>query len=301
RAADSSEAEELVRQQVNPYVDNDIRADWLTAMRCSAASMAASYDVAIEALTSAPDVHFEVPGELGPIWQPVTDQWAGPSPTTHAMPEMVTSPDITAAAPTVPAAASSLPSPTPAAPQTFSASPLDNWPLAPPEMTSPLGDAADLSAGAGDLGSLGGLAGSLGGVVGQIVDGIGALVGSLADGFTNPSGPSDSGDPLLDDPLDDDDALGADGDDLADEDDDADKVDVEPGDANIDGGVETPAENPPAPDDAVNEPAAEQVTPPPADAVPAEPPPVNAPPAEAPPEGETPCQIAADELPQAGQ
>ena len=50
-AGDRSAAEELIRRQVNPYVDNDIRADWLTAMRSTAASVAASYDAAIEALS----------------------------------------------------------------------------------------------------------------------------------------------------------------------------------------------------------------------------------------------------------
>jgi hypothetical protein len=314
RAGDSSEAEELIRQQVVPYVDNDIRVDWLNAMRASAASAATSYDVTIEALTSAPEVCFEVPGDLGPSWQPITDQSAGPSPTTHAMPEIALPPDVAPAAPTVPAAASSPPPPTTEAPQTLSPIPLDNWPFAPPEMATPLGDAADLSTGAGtlgDLGSLGGLAGNIGGVVGKIVDGIGALVGSLADGSTDPS---DSGDPLLDDPLDADDPLGADADELADEEGDTegtDEVDAEPTDGNVDAGVETPAQNPPAPDDAVDEPAAPQVTPPPEDAPPADSPPEDAPPAdsppedappdEAPPEGRTPCEIAADELPQAGQ
>jgi hypothetical protein len=312
-AGDQSEAEELVRRQINPYVDNDIRADWLTAMRSAATAMAASYDVIIEALTSAPDMCFAVPGELGPSWQPITDQSTGPSPTARTIPEMVSSPDIAPAAPTVPAAAWSPPPSTTEAPQTLSANPLDNWPSVAPEMMPPLGDAADLSTGAGNLGnpaSLGGLAGNIGDVVGKIVDGIGALVGSLADGFTNPSGPSDPDDPLSDDPLDADDPLGANAEDLDDEHDDTedtDKVDAEAAAANVDADVETPAENPPAPGDAVepgdavDEPAAQQVTPPPAEAPPADPQPADAPPVEAPSEGQTPCEIAADELPQAGQ
>ena len=303
-AGDRSEAEELVRRQVTPYVDNDIRADWLTAIRSTATAIAASYDVTIEALTSAPDVCFEVPGELGPSWQPVTDQLVAPSPIMATVPEVSSPSDVAPAVPTVPAAASppSPPLPTTQAPPTLSASPLDNWPSVPSGMAAPLGDAADLSTGAGNLGGPGGLAGNIGGVVGKIVDGIGALVDSLADGFTDPSGPSDAGDPLLDDPLDADDPPGADTDDLADEDDDADQVDAEPADANVDAGAETPAEDLPAPDDPVDEPAAQQVTPPPAEAPPAEPPPpADAPAAEPPPEGKTPCEIAADELPQAGQ
>lgn len=303
-AGDRSDAEELVRRQVNPYVDNDIRADWLTAMRSTVASASASYDAAIEALTSAPDVCFEVPGELGPSWQPVTDQSVGPSPTTHTMSEIVSPSDVAPATPTLPAAEWLPPPPTTQAPQTLSASPLDNWPSVPPDLAAPLGDAADLSTGAGNLGGLGGLAGNIGGVVGKIVDGIGALVGSLADGFTDPSA---SEDPLLDDPLDADDPLGAD--DLDDEDDntdDTDKVDAQPVDANVDVGVETPAENQPAQDDPVDEPTAQPIAPPPGEAPPAIPPPadplpVEAAPSEPQPEGKTPCEIAADELPQAGQ
>jgi hypothetical protein len=305
---DRSEAEELVRRQVTPYLDNDIRVDWLTAMCSTASSMAASYDVAIEALTSAPDVCFEVPGELGPSWQPVTDQPANPSPSLHATSQMSSAPDTAPAAPTVPAAASS-PAPTTEAPQTLSANPLDNWPSPPPEFAAPLGDAADLPTGAGNLDSLGGLAGNIGGVVGKIVDGIGGLLGSLADGFADPS---DSGDPLLDDPLDVDDPLGAEADNIDDvgvppacggDTDDADKLDAQRADTNDDAGVQAPAENPPAPADAVDEPAAQQVTPPPAEASPADPPPAEAPPAASEPQpgGSTPCEIAADELPQAGQ
>lgn len=303
-AGDDSEAEELVRRQVTPYVDNDIRTDWLTAMRSTTTAVAGSYDVTIEALMSAPDMCFEVPGELGPSGQSVTDQLVAADATMRTLPQL-SPPDVTPAAATVPAAASPPPPPTTQAPPPLSVSPLDNWPALPTEMAGPLGDAADLSTGAANPGGLGGLAGNIGGVVGKIVDGIGALVGSLADGFSNPAGLSDSGDPLLDDPLDADDPLDVDdlGDD-ADEDDDAD--DAEPVELNDDAGAETPAADPAAPDDVVDDPANQQVTappaePPPADSPPAEAPPADAPPAEPPPEGKTPCEIAADELPQAGQ
>jgi hypothetical protein len=290
-------AEELVRQQVTPYVDNDIRGDWLTTMRSTAASEEASYDAAIDALSSTREVCFEIPGDLGPRWQPVFDEPPGTSPATATVPEMPTPTDI---GPTVPAAASAPPPPPTQPPPSLSPGTLDDWSSLAPDLAAPLGDTAGLSTGAGNLGSLGGLAGSIGGVVGKIVDGIGGLVGSLADGFSDPSG---AGDPLLDDPLDDDDPLRDDDDDTDDDDkaddaDDADTVDAEP--AGADEGAtgegandEAPGESPSAAGDSVDEPVAQQVTPPPDS-----PPPL---PSEPQPDGSTPCEIAADELPQAGQ
>jgi hypothetical protein len=291
-----SATEELVRQRVNPYVDNDIRLDWLTAMRAAAASAEASYDAAIDALSSTRDVCFEIPGELGPRWQPVFDEPPGRTAATATVPETPTPADVV---PTVPAAASPpAPPPTPQ-PPTQPPGALDDWSSMPSDLAGPLGDTAGLSSGAGNLGSLGSLGGGLGGLVGKIVDGIGGLVGSLADGFSDPSG---SGDPLLDDPLDDDDPLGG-GPDLADDDDtdddsddpgDADTADAEPVSTNEDAADEVPAESPPAAADSVDEPVAQQVSPQPPDAAPeAAPAPQT--------DGSTPCEIAADELPQAGQ
>ena len=296
--AGNRSAEELVRQHVTPYVDNDIRTDWLTAMRSAAASVEASYDAAVDALSATRGVCFEIPGELGPSGPVVFDKpldsgpAAAPVPTASAPPEMV---------PTVPVAAStpmSAPPPPPPAAGT-----LDDVPAVPPELAAPLGDAAGLSGGPGDLSSVGGLAGSIGGVVGKIVDGIGGLLGSLADGFPGPSG---SADPLLDDPLDDDDPLGDDeaaaDDDQPDEnaDDTADDTaDAAPPVTDESATAEVPAENPSATDDPVDEPLAEQIAAPP-DAAP--PPPDSPPaPAESQAEGSTPCEIAEDQLPQAGQ
>ena len=63
---DRSTAEEVIRQQITPYVDNDIRNDWLAAMGSGAASVAASYDAAIHALASTSEVRFDIPGDWGP-------------------------------------------------------------------------------------------------------------------------------------------------------------------------------------------------------------------------------------------
>lgn len=294
-SGDRALAEELVSQQINPYVDNDIRTDWLTAMRSTAASVAASYETATRALTSTPEVCFEIPGELGPSWQPVFDQPLGSSAAAHTAPEVASPPD---AVPTTPAAAATPLPPTPVAPPTFPADALGDLSSLPPGLAAPLGDTTGLSTGAGNLGGLGGLAGNIGGVVSKIVDGIGGLVGSLADGFADPSG---SGDALPDDPLDGDDPVVDDADDdtTDDEPDDAESAATE---KETTGGAKD--EDQPAADDAVDEPAAQQVTPraadtpPPTEAPAAEP---AAPASEPQPEGETPCEIAADELPQAGQ
>jgi hypothetical protein len=286
-ASDRSAAEQLVRQHIIPYVDNDIRDDWLTAMRSTTASVEASYDAAIDTLSSVCNACFEIPGELGPRWQPVFDEPPGPSRAAAAVSETSAPADI---APTMPAAVSG-PAPVPPAP---AAQP----PPTPADLAAPLGDTAGLSTGAGNLGSVGGLAGSIGGVVGKIVDGIGGLLGSLADGFSDPSG---SEDPLLDDPLDVDDPLGDDTDDDDDTDDQAADATDEPADKDTtdeDVAVEAPVENPPAASDSVDEPIAQQATPPP-DAPPPEAPPPS--PSEPLPDGSTPCEIAADELPQAGQ
>lgn len=270
-------AEQLVRQHITPYVDNDIRVDWLSAMRSTTVSVEASYDAAIDTLSSVREVRFEVPGELGPRYQPKFDDPPASSPARAVVPEMAMPADI---APTVPAGVSApAPAPTPEPP-------------APADLAAPLDDTAGLSTGAGDLGSLGGLAGGIGGVVGKIVDGIGGLLGSLADGFSDPSGAED---PLFDDPRDVDDSLDND----VDDDTDDETTDAQPANADTtdeDVSAEDPAENPPAASDSVDEPVAQQVTAPP-DAPPAEAP---APP-PLPSDGSTPCEIAADQLPQAGQ
>lgn len=277
---DRSAAEEMVRQELIPHVDNDIREDWLIAMRSSADAAAACYDATIDALAAIPRAYFEIPGDLGP--QPPLDQPPAP---------MVMSPAVMPAASTIPAAAPP-PSPLPAPPAPPPAPPpdgmLDGLGPVPPlsDLTAPLGDGAGMSTGSGNLGGLGGLPGSIGGVVGKIADGIGALIGSLADGL---AGPEEIDDPLLDDPVDLDDDPLEDADETGDGTlPDDEPEDTEPADADEEPVIEESTENPVAAKDVDS--AAEP---------PGEPPPPAQP--EMQPEGETPCQIAADELPQAGQ
>jgi hypothetical protein len=289
-AGDRSAAEDLVRQQVDPYVDNDIRIDWLAAMRATTASVAGSYDAAIHALSYPPEAGFEVPGDLGPSWQPPAEEPFHPGPTAPATPDV---PLPAYPVPTVPAAAPAPMLPTEQAAQPLSTDGLDESALLPPDMAAPLGSADGLSTGAGGPG---GIAGSIGGVVGQIVDSIGGLLGSLAGGVGDNSA---SGDSLLDDPFDAD--ADADADDVEEpEPEDADRAAEAAPDANAgadadadEKSAEPLAESPPPPPDPVDEPATQQPTPPPVD-----PPPGQTGP---PPDGATPCEIAEDELPQAGQ
>ncbi|WP_343571645.1 hypothetical protein [Mycobacterium sp.] len=273
-AGDRSAAEVMVHQQVMPYVDSDIRNDWLAAMSAASASVAASYDAAIHALTSMCDTRFDIPGDLGPRWQP------GECPVSAAPPVM-----SLPAGPlsTVPAAAPA-PQPISEAPQHL---PVDEPEATPPESTTPLGEAAGLSTGAGGLG---GVTGGIGGVVGSIVDSIGSLLGSLAGGL--------SGDPANDPiDLDDDDDPALDDVDRLDEARDA----LAPPTLDDEVTPHLPAVESSLPaTEAAAEPVAQPVDAPVVDA----PPPVEpSPPAAAPPtaDGSTPCEIAEDQLPQAGQ
>ncbi|ORW12100.1 hypothetical protein [Mycobacterium kyorinense] len=278
-SGDRSASEELVRDEVMPYVDNDIRDDWLVRMRSATALVAAAYDAAIDAVAATPDACFAIPGDLPP--RPLRDQPA--PPPLPAEPTAEPPADITT------------PPPPPSAPAAIPAGMTDSQPPVPPlsDMAAPLGDVGGMPTGAGGLGSLGGIASGIGGVVGAIVDSIGGLLGSLADGLGDPSA---SDDPPLDDELD------------ADE-----PIDEEDDDKDVDNDATTPDENPAATEELADETAAPPAEPPPADgpppaeAPPAEPMPAVEPPQPATPEPEpeqaasTPCEIAADELPQAGQ
>lgn len=280
---DRSTAEEVIRHQVNPYVDNDIRNEWLAAMGSSAASVAASYDAAIHALASTSEVRFDIPGDLGPSWQPVLEQ----HPVAQSPPMMAPPVDPV---PTVPAAAPVSHLPVSPEPEPLSASVPDDAASMPLDPPAPLGDASGLSSGTGNLG---GVTGGIGGVVGSIIDSIGSILGSLAGGLGDDAG---AGDLPTDDPLEIADDKPGDADD--DEPDDAVTQD-KPDDTDVipEQPLDPLAETPPATGDPVGEPVGQELNPPP-DAAPAEQP---GPAAGSPSDGSTPCEIAEDQLPQAGQ
>jgi len=275
---DRPPAEAVVRHQVMPYVDNDIRHDWLTAMRSTLDGVATSYDMVIDRMAAAPPVCFEFPGDLGPDHEPA-QQVSRTAP-------------ISPAAGTPPAAAPGLPvAPAPAA---GTAAP-------PPDWGTALGAVSGLPAG-----ELGGGPSGLGGLAGlarRIVDAMGDLIGSAAgdlgggaDPFDHGAVDEDSFDERPFHPDEEHDATDTQSDepDQTDEVDDTEQAELRE-DARPDGG--------PPPDGRASQLDAAA---PAATAVPApEPQPVAAAPPGAPvpavKEGSTPCETAADELPQAGQ
>ena len=295
---DRATASELIDQEVKPFVDSDIRATWLAAMRSAVEAVTDAYDVATAELTSEADAAFDVPGDFGPSWTP------SPQPDAVA---------------TTPAAAFAAPAPVdtapmawapPSAPQPMTAPATEALPLPPAAPLPPPVDPAAMAPPA--LPSVGGglpeIGSGLSGFGQQLGDILGGLLGSADDALPDQSGIDEL--PDLDEPddLDDDDLDEPDGD-AEDPDGDAD----DPDDADPD---DTASEDEPVPaPDAACEPkmAAAQPVPgpiePPALAEPAPTPaPVPAPippPDPAPPAPmsatETPCEIAADELPQVGQ
>lgn len=283
RVGDRQAAERVVREQVLPYVDNEIRDDWLTTMRSTRDGVATSYDMVTERMAAAPAVLFDAPTDLDPGCPPVR-----PAPPTA--PPVAVTPAAAAASPPpdpAPTATTLAPAPPPAAPE--------------PDWGSALGQAAGMPAGGlgggvgGGLGDGGG-AGLLG-LAGRIVDAVGGLIGSAGDGLGDIA-PFDRGNAFDGEPFEADDTDGqtpeTGAEDPGDVEDVEDTAEVEPEAA------AEPAAPPPAPG------AAPVDVPPPPGAAPVDAPaPADAPAAggPAPPadETKTPCEIAADQLPQAGQ
>jgi hypothetical protein len=281
-AGDVAAASELVDQQIKPFVDNDIRSDWLTAMHRANASATAAYDAAIARLDSGPAA-FDVPGELGPRWE----QPEGAPAPVAAVP--------IAAVPgaTVPAAAV-MSSPPPAFDPPAAAppqAPVAEPPAAPPAAmpASPMPSFGEMGGGTPSLGP------GASGFGQQLADLIGGLVGSGATGEDTSKGALP--DPPELDPADGVDEPGKD----PEEDSGTESSDAsdEPGDED---GAEGPDDGRAPPDEAELDP--EPVPPEPAStAVPPPEPTPPIPPAvpEAMPAEQTPCEIAADELPQVGE
>lgn len=280
-AGDRDGPADVIRQQVMPYVDNDIRNDWLAAVRSASDGVDTSYAMVIDKMAAVPTARFEFPGDLG----------IGVSPVPFAPP----------AQPTLAAAAPLTAAPPTAAPDSVSPAPAPVAAAPPPpaDWGAGLGDALGMPAGGlggfGDLGGgLGGGGGGLLGLAGQIIDAVGGLIGSAGDG-------PDGADPFTDG--------GENG---------VDENPFHPDDLG-DAGAKTAADDAPSGDTAEKEqaqPVDEAAAPPdesiqpveaPADAPPpGEPPapPAGAPAAEPAPQADqarTPCEIAADQLPQAGQ
>jgi hypothetical protein len=263
-------ASELVDRQIKPFVDNDIRVDWLTAVRTAMTSIGSSYDSATAGLTSAPPARFDLPSDFGP----------GAPPSRHDAPPPREPEPARGSAPEAPA-------PYPAgAPQYL---PPAGLPASPP-MTTPA--AGGVPAATGAPAPLPPTPGQPEGLPQQLGDLLSGLLPTPGDEspLLDPTAPDKPG-----------------GDEQPDEPDPEKKIAHKPGDENQCGedkdtrsepdepAVEpdtTSAEDPPA------APPADPPAPPPDPPAPPPDPPAPPPPVDP---TKTPCEIAADELPQAGQ
>ncbi|MCV7146507.1 hypothetical protein [Mycobacterium riyadhense] len=272
---DRTTGEQLVRQQIAPYVDNDIRNDWLTAMQSTRAGVATAYDMVTDRLAAAPRACFEIPGDFGPVHHATT-----PAPRA-AVPAAI-APAV--ASPALP------PDAAPAIAPVTGVAPVGP---VPSDLAAAMGDGPAIPTGSGGLADFGGL----GGLAGRIVQAMDGLLGSAADQLAGTSfgegmpddDPDDVGDAEVERPETAEETDESHDHEQAEEQDE--REEPPPGEQ-IHGVAEktaTPLVAPP-----VAPPAAE---PPPA----ATPPPAAGPPPRPAPAGSTPCEIAADELPKAGQ
>lgn len=290
-AAGRDQAAEIVVHQITPYVDTDIRTEWVTAMRAVTAHAQSAYLDAIGRVTACGTEHFAVPGRLGPVFVRSGPPLAGPAAsvaTPAAAPAEVAPPPApppspaveVPLAPPVPAAQDAMPTAQPAVPQS----------LPPAATMDPAGlGGAVPAAGLPALSGLGGLGDALGNLLPDGTD--------TAAAPRLPEAASDLEDPADDSPEDpalQDDSPGE----TSDQRDDAEQDDTGTEDAPEDtptGDRETEdTEDTQTPDPATGDPVAEQPEPP-VEVSPTPDP--QAPPADKP----TPCEIAADELPQVGQ
>jgi hypothetical protein len=275
--AHEDHAAEVIEKQVMPYVDNNVRGVWVSAVRPARDGAAAAYRSATAAADAGVGVLFAIPGDLGPE-RPSGD----PAPVVPAAIAPVAA-DLPPA--DAPVAAGERPGA--AAPETAAAS--DDLPV-DPGLPAGLGLPGDLGLPSGGLpaggSGLGGL-GGLGGLIPRLADAFGGS--GLGEPFDDPfedtpeadeHGPEDHDDPEAE-PADDDD-VGTD-----------DPVDAELANETGPEPEPTPEEPDLAPEEAepaveagedANEPTSE---------------PAPQPMGDDPPK--TPCEIAAQELPQVGQ
>ncbi|MCQ4364632.1 MAG: hypothetical protein CK429_19065 [Mycobacterium sp.] len=263
-------ARDVVDQHIKPFVDNDIRHDLRTALLSARRGVTAAYDTVVDRFAAAPRAYFEVPGDFQPLGRP-------PAPVTaRIVPAISAAPAISAVPAAAPAQAS--------VPATVTASPPASVPASTAtQPESGAGWAADPGA-AGGVGSGGGLGGfgGLGDLASRIVAGMGDLLGSAAD-------------PSADDPFDTEDHR--DHPDRLEKNEEAREPEAarphgEGAEASPPVGVKETAAGVPA---SALPPAAPAATEPPVSV------PVADPPPHPKPTGSTPCEIAANELPQAGQ
>lgn len=301
-SGDRAAASEVVDQAVTPFVDSVVRTDWLAAMRAAMSSVITAYQQATEDVAGARLPDFAIPGDLGPAWTAPAAPPSGDRPDEE--PRSVAS--MPAPAPVVGSAGGVMPAPAPATVPAAWSAPTPTTPSAPAEIPSVPAESAlsampSLGSAGQPLPGIGG-GGGLSGLGQPFADALSGLLGG--GGLPDPA-PLDV--PELDDPADTVDLEDDDADEDEDEDEDADEA---PEDDAAEGPVEDPDEEPEEePGEGLGEDAAgEPSTEPPAEPMPAPTPPPPPPPAEPlPPAADavgderTPCEIAADELPQVGE
>ncbi|CAN5458910.1 hypothetical protein BH11ACT6_BH11ACT6_50160 [soil metagenome] len=302
----AEEAATVVDAEITPFVRTVVGGEWLATMRSAVGAVDAAYRAAAEPLLSRPPVRFDIPGALVPVSAPRGVAAAVAAPPT-APAGLISSPTSLPGAlppgpvPPLVAPMDAPPLPSPAGPPPNSVAPLPNpmESMAGP-VPAPLGAPAPLGGPAAGGGQgLGGLPGRFADALGGLFD-PGSSPGDLpaTDELEPPDIPGDVG--LDDDDLDDD---NLDDDNLEEE-----PVDVPPdeatGQAEADqadnaGNADEVAVSgdPPAeacPEEDIPEPVEPEILSAPEAALPPLPTPAVDPSA-------TPCEIAADELPQVGQ
>lgn len=290
---DRAAASELIDHAVKPFVHTAISSEWVTAMRTTVGSVTASYDRAIAEIAAESSPVFDIPGDFGPVWTPTRpecDDEPRCAPAAAVVPDSAPPPAVTA-----PAAwsAPATPAPAPApAPATVAAA----EPVVPPSLPAPPAAAAP----APPLGSMGSalpdIGGGMSGLGQQFADSLGGLLGGLGGEIPQLAEP-DLPEPELDE-------LELEPEEEELEEEELEEDEPEPGE-------EEPEAEPVEPVGSVE--SVEQVEPveepcePPAEPVAApapEPAPSPAeplPPAEPTAAEQTPCEIAADEVPQVGE
>ena len=295
-AGDRAAASELIDQEVKPFVDNVIGGDWVAAMRAAVGAVQAAYEAASAQIASEAEAIFDVPGALGPAWSP-SPSADGVVPTSPAGTATAPAPSaaFAAPAPVAPAAwgGTAAAAPPPVGPPPPVAAPLPNdSAMAQPTAAPPL---PSLGGGLPDTGS------GLSGFGQQLRDLLGGIIGGS---------PFDDS-MAVDDPLDTADI----GESEAEEGSDVDESDQAEDQAEEDGETDEAEDVEEESEEPVEPAVAESACPPEpvpaaADDVPADEPVPTPPPqplgvTSTPlPEGSdagTPCEIAADELPQVGE
>lgn len=298
---DRSAASELIDTQVKPFVVNDVAGDWLAAMRSTTRAVADAYGQALAGLRAEALPVFGIPGELGPAAPVPLPVAAGTTAASAAAPSWQPSPAAMPAA--MSTAPSQIPPPAPAAePLAAVAEPVGS---AAPAPTLPAGAAPGMAGGGmPGLGGLPDVGSGLAGAGQQLADLFGGLLGSSADGLPDrigdlPSGEGGDVDPDDGPQQEADDADDPDVEDTVDEDGsedtDEDGADEDEPVDSAEGELTEPQSDSPPLDEASPDPQKLEVT----DPAPTVPGPAADPLAA--PTGGTPCEIAADELPQVGE